>query len=82
MTTLDGVEMMKMPFLRTKFYPVNIDRKIIYNDPKRTERECSVCRPYDMAKDQGVTIGLRGERLNQHLCYQSYQIQPPLRTCY
>jgi len=57
-------------FLKTKYYPVDIPRKIIYDDPANRERDCSIDRGY---RGKG-TIGIKGGRLNLHACYREFQI--------
>lgn len=57
-------------FLKTKFYPVDIHHKIIYDDPANRERDCSIDRGY---RGKG-TIGIKGDRLNQHACYREFTV--------
>lgn len=59
-----------MIFQKTKYYPVDVQRRIIYNDPAKRERECSVERGY---REKG-TIGIKGERLNMFDCYKQFEI--------
>lgn len=57
--------------LKTKFYPVSVDRRQIRNDPIRRER--------DLAWKYRATpgwIGLRGYLLLMHPCYGEYQWLP------
>ena len=58
-----------MKFLKTKYYPVDIDLKIIINKPYDTER--------DFLKDyhSGRFIDIKGQRLNKYKCYQSFKIK-------
>lgn len=60
-------------FLKTKYYPVDVERKIIYNDPANREMDCSVRRGY---RELG-TIGVKGERINTRRCYEAYEIVQP-----
>lgn len=72
-----GGEAARVPFPRfyvSRYYPVNVEDRIIYNDPQKTERACSVERPYAGQH----TIGIPGRRLNQYVAYRSYTVKPPL----
>jgi hypothetical protein len=60
-------------FLKSKYYPVDVERRIVYDDPANREMDCSVRRGY---RELG-TIGIRGERINTRRCYLSYTIAPP-----
>jgi hypothetical protein len=60
-------------FLKSRYYPVDVERRIIYDDPAKREMDCSVRRGY---RELG-TIGIKGERINTRSCYQSYTIKPP-----
>lgn len=64
-----------MRWLKSKYYPVNIDQKVIYNDPQRTEGACSLVGKYRSHH----TIGIRGARLNQYACYEHFEVRPPLQ---
>jgi hypothetical protein len=52
-------------FLKSKYYPVDIDKKIIYNTPKNRDRDCC---------SLGI-IGIKGKRLNTYKCYLSFEIK-------
>lgn len=51
-------------FLKSKYYPVDIDKKIIYNTPKHRYNDCFL---------PGL-IGIKGDRLNTYKCYLSFEI--------
>lgn len=58
-------------FLKSRYYPVDITNKVIYNDPQKREMDCS----FTSKKYKGLgTIGLKGERLNKFDCYKSFQV--------
>jgi len=57
-------------FLKTKYYPVDINAKIIYDDPQRTEGKCSLNGNY---RGKG-TIGIKGQRLNAFSCYKEFKV--------
>lgn len=59
-----------MSFLKTKYYPVNIEKKIILDRPFDTESDC-----FDVYRAK--MIGLKGERLNAHNCYKDFTILGP-----
>lgn len=59
-------------FFKTKYYPVDIHSKIIYDDPQRTEGKCSVSDKY---RGKGI-IGIKGQRLNTFECYKEFKIMP------
>jgi hypothetical protein len=52
-------------FLKSKYYPVDIDKKIIYNTPKNKFNECFL---------PGL-IGIKGKRLIAYKCYLSFEIK-------
>jgi len=54
-----------MAFLRSKFYPVDINNRIIYNTPKKRAWECE--------KRVGI-IATRGSRLNKFDCYKKFLV--------
>ena len=56
--------------LKSKFYPVDITRQTIFDDP--LAREIDVARKY---RGRPVT-GIKGSRLLEFRCYQSYTVQP------
>ncbi|HBC93455.1 MAG TPA: hypothetical protein DCZ10_11335 [Pelotomaculum sp.] len=62
-----------MQYFKTKYYPVNIDDKVIYNDPQKTEGACSVGRKYSL-RETG-TIGIKGTRLSECPCYRQYEVR-------
>lgn len=64
--------MSAVTFLKTKFYPVNVEQRIILNTPKDREIDCS--HP-NGASFTGY-IGLLGKRLNHPRCYESFTIKP------
>lgn len=61
----------RYPFLKTKFYPVNVADKLIYNDPKERRDDCR--RSSDKYRKLGVT-GIRGSTLNTNDGYKTYEI--------
>ena len=64
-----------MKWLKTKFYPVDFERRVIFNDPQPRERDCSYGK-YDVMKDG--TIGVKGVRLIEYAeKYSSFEIRPP-----
>lgn len=70
-------EVPRAPFPRfyvSRYYPVNIEDRIIYNDPQKTERACSVEPPYAGQH----TIGIPGRNLNQYAAYRSFTVAAPL----
>lgn len=59
-------------FLKSRYYPVDITNKIIYNDPKPREMDCS----FSDKKYQGLgTIGIKGHRLNKYDCYKAFEVR-------
>lgn len=57
-------------FLRTKYYPVDLDNRVIYDDPKKKDLACFNCYP-------GIkTTGTRGARLNRYHVYRGFEIRP------
>ena len=63
-------------FFKTRYYPVDIDAKIIYNDPKR--RDCDASDYSTNPQYNGKnTIGIKGARLNEFNCYRSFAIVDP-----
>lgn len=56
-----------LKLLKTKFYPVNVDAKIIHDDPENRERD--VARKWPSS-----VIGIPGKRLMGHKCYDSYSV--------
>lgn len=56
--------------LKTKFYPVSIDRRVIVNDPHDTET--SLAWKY---KDRQGYIGTPGRRLMQHRVYDTFVLE-------
>jgi hypothetical protein len=66
-------------YLKSKFYPVQIQDRIIVNDPHRTET--SIIRKYPRGY-----IGIPGRRLNEKQVYGTFQVKPaseiaPVYTC-
>ena len=59
-----------MNVLKSKFYPVDITRQVIFNDPQT--REVDVARKY---RGRPVT-GIKGSRLLTFRCYQDYAVWP------
>lgn len=59
-----------MKFFKSRYYPLNIDTKIIVNEPHRLERDCSISPKY---RGKGF-IGITGERLNTFACYKEYRV--------
>lgn len=60
-----------MNLLRTKYYPVDVDGKTIYIDPKKRERD--VADQY--GRGDKPLIGLSGARLMDNKCYHAYQLR-------
>jgi hypothetical protein len=58
--------------LKTMFYPVDVDNKIIYIDPMKREREIAD----KWIRGDKPCIGIRGDRLLQNECYRSFQRRP------
>lgn len=58
-----------MNLLKTKFYPVDIERKIIYIDPMKRERDVA----HKYGRGENICIGLTGARLMEKKCYLSYK---------
>jgi len=58
-----------MPFQKTKYYPVNIDKREIINLPFKREQNVFI-----MFKGTGF-IGIKGDRLNNHKCYDNFLIK-------
>jgi hypothetical protein len=58
----------RKPWLKTRYYPVEIDARRIFDDPKRREADAGL--DYRMPG----CIGIRGERLNRFPCYQTFQV--------
>lgn len=56
-------------FLKTRYYPVNIDTKEIINFPSQTEQNIFI-----QFRHMGF-IGIRGERLNKFKCYQEFSVK-------
>jgi hypothetical protein len=62
-------------WFKTKYYPVDPTRKVIYNDPQPRERDCSFGEKYNLG-----TVGIKGSRLNQYASkYAAYEVLPPVR---
>ena len=60
-------------FYNSKFYPVDHDRKVIYDDPHRRASDCDLNNP--AYRDKG-TVGIRGSRLNNFpSVYGTFTIQ-------
>lgn len=53
--------------LKTKFYPVDIEKKVIYNFPKN--RELDIARKWPSS-----IVGMPGSRIMAHKCYESYTL--------
>jgi len=51
---------------KTKYYPVDINQRIIYNKPFARERDCAEIH-------RGI-IGIKGERLNRFKCYKEFKL--------
>jgi len=58
-----------MQLLKTKFYPVDVDGRIIHLDPKARERDVARKWPSNV-------IGLRGDQLLANKCYEAYRRVP------
>lgn len=61
-------------YLTSRFYPVHIDNRRIYNDPKRREMAASLDYPVKSV------IGIKGARLNRFPCYRTFDVLPPVRA--
>lgn len=61
-----------MKFLKTKYYPVSVSNRVVYDDPQRCERDCCGGK----YRGRG-TIGIKGERLNGFRCYAEMQVAEP-----
>lgn len=61
-----------MPLLKTKFYPVDPSRQIIYLDPLARERDVA----HKWGRGKHVCVGLRGAHLLKHQCYSRYSFVP------
>jgi len=55
---------------KTKYYPVDLDKKTIINLPFNTERK--ICWKF---KEKPFIIPIKGERLNRHECYKKFEIK-------
>ncbi len=55
-----------MEYCKTKYYPVDINRKIIYLIHYKFEKNCLTF--------SRKTIPIKGNRLNQKDCYKSFEI--------
>ena len=62
-----------MRFLKTKYYPVCLDTKKIFNDPHQRERDLA----WKYKGQQPCIIGLKGKRLNEHDCYKKFEVIKP-----
>lgn len=62
-------------FLKTKYYPVDVDKKVIYDDPKNRELDASLSSEQYRGCN---TIGLKGRQLNENKCYLSFSVVPAL----
>ena len=60
---------MEMKLLKTMFYPVDVDAKIIFIDPMKRERDIA----NKWGRGDNPCNGLRGDRLLKHKCYESFQ---------
>ena len=59
-------------FLKTKYYPININTRVILNTPYK--REGDLFREFC-----GTSFfGIKGSRLNDHDCYKKFKIQEGL----
>jgi hypothetical protein len=64
-----------LKILKSKWYPVDYERKLLYNDPHNREFDCSFGRNY---RGMG-TIGITGKRLLEYWNrYQAFTIVPAL----
>lgn len=57
----------KEQFLKTKYYPVDIEKKVIINLPFSKERNLYLIFKIPF-------IGIKGKRLNDHKCYLDFTI--------
>ena len=56
-----------MKFLKTKYYPVDMDNRLIILDPMKREKDLAW-----KYKGQKGIISLKGDRLNSYSCYKSF----------
>ena len=56
-----------MDFKKTYFYPVDINMRVIMNQPFRRERDL-----VSMYRGSGF-ISLKGKTLNENACYQTFK---------
>jgi len=62
-----------MKIMRTKYYPVNVKRRVIVNRPFARERDCFLaCLQYN--KKSAGFCEVKGKRLLQYRCYQDFEI--------
>jgi len=64
--------------LKSKYYPVDIHRGLVYNTPQKRDGDCSLGgKTYDGAG----TTGVKGDRLLEHLAqgkrYSQFRVMPP-----
>jgi len=60
--------MTQIKFLKTKYYPVNIDKKEIIN--LSFKKESALFRLFNRTG----FIGIKGHRLNDHRCYKNFDV--------
>lgn len=56
-----------MQIKQTFYYPVDINKRVIINQPFRRERDLA-----SMYRGTGL-ISLKGKVLNEHACYQTFK---------
>ena len=58
-------------WLKTKYYPVDVSQRVIYDDPQRTEGKCSLNGKYRGHH----TIGVKGARISEYAVYQTFIVK-------
>ena len=59
-----------MTFLKSRYYPVDLDRRVILNQPQKREVDCS----FPKGSFSGC-VGIKGERLNSQPVYQEFVVR-------
>jgi len=63
-----------MTFLKTRYYPLDMDRREIVNIPFKRERDCA----RSIAGKKGFT-SKKGRILNDYTCYSTFDILSDFR---
>lgn len=53
----------------SKYYPVDVEQRIIYLDPQPTAGKCSIMQRYS-----GQPIGVKGSRIADHPLYRTFTV--------